>query len=115
MRYRIFYHILLASLTPLSTVLWFAGEVVLPSSALERDQPVQVVYRTNSKATGKGELSIRWTDTYGRVVEDRKISVEVVDETEMEFTLDLRRATALKIRARDLLSGQTNRATIEVD
>ncbi len=74
----------------------FAAEIVLPSTALERNSVVPVVYRTNSLATGKGELRIEWTDAYGRVVEDRKIPVELTDETEMGFPLDLRRAVAMK-------------------
>ncbi len=74
----------------------FAGEIVLPSPALERSGPVRVVYRTSSLATGKGELSVKWTDVYGRVVEDRKIPVELTDESEVGFDLDLRRAVAMQ-------------------
>ncbi len=73
-----------------------AAEIVLPSSALERDGPAQVIYRTNGLATGKGELSIKWTDSYGRVVDDRKIPVQLTDESEIRFTLDLRRAVAMR-------------------
>ena len=76
--------------------LAFAGEIVLPSSALERAGPVTAIYRTNTRATGKGELAIRWTDVHGRVVEDRKIPVELTDETDIGFRLDLRRAAAMK-------------------
>ncbi|HYM12431.1 MAG TPA: alpha-amylase family protein [Bryobacterales bacterium] len=79
-----------------SASLAFAGEIVLPSNALERDHPVTAVYRTNGLATGRGELAIRWTDVYGRVVEDRKIPFELNDETDVGFTLDLRRAVAMK-------------------
>ena len=76
--------------------LAFAGEIILPSQTLERDAPVRVVYRTGSLATGKGELSIKWTDIYGRIVEDRKITVELADEFEVGFQLDLRRAVAMR-------------------
>lgn len=96
MRYRFFYHILFMPLIIFRTTPLFSGEIVLPSNALDRDQSVPVVYRTNSKATGKGELSVRWTDAYGRLVEDRKIPVELVDEAEIGFSLDLRRAVAMK-------------------
>jgi len=41
---------------------------VLPAAPLERDGPVPAIYRTNQLATGKGELSVRWTDAYGRVI-----------------------------------------------
>ncbi|MBI1940363.1 MAG: beta-galactosidase, partial [Acidobacteria bacterium] len=73
-----------------------AGEIVLPSPALERDEPIRVVYRTGALATGKGEISVRWTDVYGRVIEDRKIPFELTDESEVGFTLDLRRAVAMR-------------------
>ena len=75
--------------------LGFAAELVLPSPALERDHPVRVVYRTGGQATGKGELSLKWTDVFGRVVEDRKLAVELTDESAFGFTLDLRRAVAM--------------------
>ena len=76
--------------------LGFGGEIILPSQALERDALVRVVYRTGSLATGKGELSIKWTDIYGRIVEDRKIPFELIDESEVGFQLDLRRAVAMR-------------------
>ena len=47
----------------------FGGEIVLPSLALERDARMQAVYKIGWPATGRGELSIRWTDVYGRVVQ----------------------------------------------
>lgn len=71
-----------------------AAEIVLPATALERDAPVTAIFRTNGHATGKGTLSVRWTDLLGRVVEDRQIPVELTDETEIRFLLDLRRAVA---------------------
>ncbi|MGE5645301.1 MAG: beta-galactosidase [Acidobacteriota bacterium] len=72
-----------------------AAEIILPSTALERDRPVNAIYRTNGQATGKGELSIEWTDVHGRVVDSRKLPVELTDETDIGFTLDLRRAAAM--------------------
>lgn len=72
-----------------------AADIVLPAPALERDAPVTAVYRTNALATGKGILSVRWTDMLGRVVEERKIPVELTDENEIRFPLDLRRAAAM--------------------
>jgi hypothetical protein len=74
----------------------FAGEIILPAAALERDAVASAVYRTSSEATGKGELKIEWTDAYERVVEDRNIPVQLTDETEIGFPLDLRRAVAMK-------------------
>jgi len=90
-------HIILCSLIAvLSLTLCRAREIVLPASALERGAPVTAYYRTNSRATGKGSLSIRWSDAHGRVVEDRQIPVELLDETDVGFLLDLRRAAAMK-------------------
>src|SRR5258708_32024123 len=71
------------------------GELIFPP-AVERDAPVSAVYRLNPRATGKGELSIRWTDVYGRVVDERRIPVELNDETEIGFTIDAPRAVSMK-------------------
>jgi hypothetical protein len=73
-----------------------SADILMPVAPLERDGPVPVVYRTNQLATGKGELLIRWTDVYGRVVEDRRLPVEWLDENEIRFTLDLRRAISMR-------------------
>jgi hypothetical protein len=84
-----------------------AADVTLPSTALERDKPVVAVYRTSPQATGKGTLSVQWTDILGRVVEDRKIPVEMIDETEVRFPIDLRRAVAMsnELRVRFTFDG----------
>jgi hypothetical protein len=63
-----------------ATSAWLA-ELVMPL-AFERDAPVPIVYRTSQLATGKGELSIRWTDVNGRVVDDRRLPVDLLDENE---------------------------------
>lgn len=73
-----------------------AGEILLPSQALERDSVIEATYRTNGLATGKGQLAIAWTDVHGRLVDDRKIPVELTDEDRIGFPLDLRRAAAMK-------------------
>src|SRR3954447_13271934 len=72
------------------------ADLVLPPPPLERAAPVRVLFRTGPLATGKGELSIRWMDVHGRLVEDRKIPIELLDENEIGFTLDLRRAVAMR-------------------
>jgi hypothetical protein len=74
----------------------YAAQIILPSTALERAGRITAIYRTNQLATGKGVLTVRWTDVYGRTVEDRKIPVELTDETDIGFPLDLRRAVAMK-------------------
>jgi hypothetical protein len=73
----------------------WASDLVFPS-AVERTGEVAGVYRMNSRATGKGQLAIRWRDVYGRVIEDRKIPIELNDETEIGSTLDIHRGVAMK-------------------
>jgi hypothetical protein len=73
-----------------------AGEIVLPSHALERDAVVDASYRTNGLATGAGQLAVTWTDVHDRLVDDRKIPIELTDEDHIGFRLDLRRAAAMK-------------------
>ena len=80
-------------LTALSAL---GAEILLPGTALERDQVVRATYRTQPQATGKGELTIRWTDVFGRVVEERKLPVEFADEMQVTFPLDLRRAVSMR-------------------
>ena len=80
----------------LAAQLAFAGEILLPSAALERTGPVQFVYKTAWPSTGQGQLSIKWTDVYGRVIEDRKLPVVLTDESQVGFELDLRRAVAMQ-------------------
>ncbi len=79
-----------------ASLLATAAEIVLPSGSLERTAPVTAVFRTNPQASGKGTLSIRWTDSYGRAVDERLLPVGLVDETEIAFELDLRRAVAMQ-------------------
>ena len=90
-----------------SAMLASAAELVLPSAALERDGPITAVLRTTPQATGKGTLAIRWTDILGRVVEERTVPVELTDETEIRFSLDIRRAVAMsnEVRVHLLLDG----------
>ena len=73
-----------------------AGKIVLPAQALERGSVVDVTYRTNALATGSGQLAITWTDSHGRLVDDRKIPFELTDEDQIGFSLDLRRSAAMK-------------------
>lgn len=88
----------LASCVVFLTVAGHCGgaELKLPSLSLERDRPVAAVFRTALQATGKGELTLEWTDVLGRVVERRKLPVELTDENEIRFPLDLRRAVAME-------------------
>jgi hypothetical protein len=80
---------LTAALIPCS----FAAELILPAAA-ERTAPVTAIFRTSPQATGVAELKVIWTDVLGRVVEHRTLKLSLVDETEIRFDLDLRRAVA---------------------
>ncbi|MBL8228581.1 MAG: beta-galactosidase [Bryobacterales bacterium] len=74
------------------------AQLILPAPALERDGIVPVVFRTAYQATGKGALSLKWTDQHGRTVDDREIALTLTDEPEFTFTIDLRRARAISNR-----------------
>ena len=74
----------------------WSGEIILPSSALDRDAQVQAHYKTELPGTGKGQLTITWTDVYGRLIEQRTIPFKLRDTTEVPFLLDLRRAVAMR-------------------
>ncbi len=73
-----------------------AAELIFPSLALDRDRPVTLIYKTGLQATGIGQLHVQWNDVYGRLVEDEAIPVELIDENEIRFSLDLRRAVAMQ-------------------
>lgn len=92
-----------------------AAELILPSAALERDMPVTVVYRTNPQASGKATLHLLWTDILGRTVEDRSLALDLTDETDIRFPLDLRRAVAMSntLQVRFTLDGRNLKGAID--
>ena len=68
-----------------------ADELAVPSS-LARDQPADFVYRFDEALSGRGSLRIEWSDVVGRVVERRRIPLNLSDSREVVFPLDMRRA-----------------------
>ncbi|MDQ6677475.1 MAG: beta-galactosidase [Acidobacteriota bacterium] len=92
-----------------------AGDIVLPSTALERDSVIAAKYRLTSAVTGPGRLTVHWTDVLGRVVEDRTIPFVLTDETEVYFPLDIRRAVAMKNRLEVHASIQGKNQKAEAD
>jgi hypothetical protein len=72
-----------------------AAEIVLPSNTLERDAAVTAVFRLDRQATGTGRLAVKWTDSLGRIVEERSLDVVLSDEQEVRFPIDGRRAVAM--------------------
>ena len=77
-----------------------ADELVLPAPALGRTGPVVIEYRLSAPATGAARLSVDWTDSYGRVVVRRVIRRDLTKAVEIPFTLDLRRAVAMRNQLR---------------
>jgi len=72
-----------------------ADQLVLPQ-AVERHQPIEVVYRFEQPATGSGFLDVDWNDVDGRLVERRRIPFELADAPQVGFSLDARRAVTMK-------------------
>lgn len=83
-----------------------ADQLVVPQPA-DRGGPVTVQYRLDRPLRAQGHLEIEWTDTYGRLVDRRRLAVSFADQTDAAFTLDLRRASALRnhLTARLVLNG----------
>ena len=69
-----------------------AADELVPPSSLERNRPADFVYRLDKALSGRGSLDIEWSDVVGRVVERRRIPLDLTDETEVVFSLDMRRA-----------------------
>ena len=76
-----------------------ADEIVLPAGILERGKSADVVYRVDPPATGRGTLSIAWTDSAGRVVDRRRLPVALDGSSDIRFSLDLARAVAMNSNA----------------
>src|SRR5207253_4408162 len=71
-----------------------ADELVLPKS-MERNRPAEFAYRFDKGLTGRGSLDIEWSDVVGRLVERRRIPVDLAQAPEVVFPLDLRRAATM--------------------
>jgi hypothetical protein len=84
--------VLMALTTPVCAT---AGQLILPSSNLDRSGVAPVIYRMPAAVTGHGTLAIRWTDSLDRVVEQRTEPIQLLDESEARFSLDMRRAVAM--------------------
>ncbi len=86
-------HLLLV-LIPLSQAN--AAELILQSPALPRNSQATITYRLPTPVTANGTLAIRWTDSLGRLIEQRTEPIKLQDESEAKFSLDIRRAVAMK-------------------
>ena len=72
------------------------AQLTLPSSTLDRTGEVPVLFHLSQGFTGHAILHVHWTDSYGRVVQDKTVSADLLDETQVAFSLDLSRAIAMK-------------------
>lgn len=72
------------------------ASLTLPSNALERIGMVPVVFRFEHGRSGSGQLSVRWTDSLGRVVLEDTHPITLNDEIQISFPIDLTRAVAMK-------------------
>ena len=68
----------------------FPDRLVLPPSPLERNGPVEALYRLDRPLIGSGTLDLEWTDALGRTVDRRRLSVVLDRTAEIPFRLDLR-------------------------
>jgi hypothetical protein len=68
------------------------ADELVPPSPLERNRPADFVYRLDKALSASGSLDIEWSDVVGRVVERRRTPLDLTDETEVVFSLDMRRA-----------------------
>jgi hypothetical protein len=69
--------------------------LVLPE-AVERGGSIEAIYRFDGPVTGRGFIDAEWTDVVGRVVERRRIPLDLAGATEAVFPLDPKRAVTVK-------------------
>jgi hypothetical protein len=70
-------------------------ELVLPRS-LPAGGLVEATWRFDTLLSGRGFLDVEWTDTEGRIVEQRRIALDLVNSKGITFPLDLRQAVTIK-------------------
>jgi hypothetical protein len=66
-----------------------AADEIVSSKSMERNQPADFAYRFDTALTGFGSFDIAWSDVVGRMVERRRIPLDLADSPEMVFSLDL--------------------------
>lgn len=99
------------ALLALASPAW-GDSIVIDPTGFPRDRPGAFVYRLDEPQTGSGTLTVQWTDVHDRLVERRAIPVDLAGVAEIAFTLDLRRAVAMRneVRARLDLGRRTRDA-----
>jgi hypothetical protein len=84
----------LVAANPLGTTA-SADQLVLPPT-VEGNQSIEVSYHFETPLTGQGVLDVEWSDVHGRLVERRRIPLDLTAATAVTFPLDTRRAVAMK-------------------
>jgi hypothetical protein len=90
------FYFLFCAMLLLPTGVATADTLLLPAHVMDRSTVENVTYKLDHQITGTGHVSIHWTDSLGRIVEDRTAPVELLDENSFSFPIDLRRAVAMK-------------------
>ncbi|HKD36407.1 MAG TPA: beta-galactosidase, partial [Pirellulales bacterium] len=80
-----------------------ADQLNLPA-AVGSGQPFEAAYRFEKPLIGSGYLAIEWSDVDGRVVQRRRIPVDLAATAELTFSLDSKRAVTLQNRLTTHLS-----------
>jgi len=100
------------------------AKLVLSSPTLARTGEATVIYRLSQGFTGQATLHVCWTDSLGRVVENKTLPFDLIDETEIPFHIDLSHAIAMKnhlvadltLKGKDIKGADYNRnETAEAD
>jgi len=87
--------------------LALAAELEIAKEIVTRSDSLKAVLKLPAAATGRGTLTLTWTDSYGRTVAVEKKTVQVAGR-ELPLTLPLARAVALQnFLQAELTVGQT--------
>lgn len=91
-----------------------ADRLVFPNS-FGSEGSIEVLYRLDRPAAGRGTLDIEWTDVLGRVVAQLHIPVTLAGGSQIRFPLDLDRAVTAENRLLARLSLDHGKTTGKAD
>ena len=86
----------LALLLPAAPAL--ADTLTGPEMAVQGGPEARATYRLDAPVTATGTLSLEWTDALGRVIERRRVPLNLRQSAEIALPLDMRRAIAMRNR-----------------
>jgi hypothetical protein len=84
-------------------------ELLLPP-AVDQNQSIVIVDGLEHPATGQGFLDVEWSDVDGRVIERRRIPLDLTKASQVAFSLDTGRALTLEKSADRPFLARENRA-----